>query len=100
MKFRRLTIGSISVGCAFTMASLFLARAAQIQHTATQDWTMSGGSPGNTHYSPLAQIDRAHVASLEQAWSFDTKESGGRQTSPTIVDGVLYGITPTQKVFA
>jgi len=31
------------------------------------------------------------------AWSFDTHEEGGLQSSPIIIDGVLYGITPTQK---
>jgi len=34
------------------------------------------------------------------AWSFDTQEEGGLQSTPIVVDGVLYGITPTQKVFA
>jgi quinoprotein glucose dehydrogenase len=34
------------------------------------------------------------------AWSFDSQEVGGLQTSPIVVDGVLYGITPTQKIFA
>ena len=37
---------------------------------------------------------------LAVAWSFDTEEEGGLQTSPIIVKGVLYGISPTQKVFA
>jgi len=64
------------------------------------DWPIWGGSPENSHYSPLAQINRANVKQLEVAWSFDTGEPGGLQTSPIIVDGVLYGITPTQKVFA
>src|ERR1700736_504890 len=64
------------------------------------DWPIWGGSPENTHYSPLAQINRANVKQLEVAWSFDTNEPGGLQTSPIIVEGVLYGITPTQKVFA
>jgi quinoprotein glucose dehydrogenase len=64
------------------------------------DWAVWGGGPENSHYSPLAQINRANVKQLEVAWSFDTGEEGGLQTSPIIVDGVLYGITPTQKVFA
>src|SRR6267143_2700618 len=64
------------------------------------DWPVWGGSPENNHYSPLAQINRTNVKQLEVAWSFDSGESGGLQTSPIIVDGVLYGITPTQKVFA
>src|ERR1700730_11999398 len=68
--------------------------------SAKQDWPASGGGPGNAHYSPLVQINRANVTQLEVAWSFDTQEPGGLQTSPIIVEGTLYGITPTQKVFA
>src|ERR1700694_4355484 len=64
------------------------------------DWPVWGGGPENSHYSPLAQINRANVKQLEVAWSFDTQEPGGLQTSPIIVDGTLYGVTPTQKVFA
>src|SRR5436190_43612 len=64
------------------------------------DWPVYGGAPENIHYSPLAQINRTNVKQLEVAWSFDTGERGGLQTSPIIVDGILYGITPTQQVFA
>src|SRR5439155_10554099 len=65
-----------------------------------QDWPAYGGAPENNHYSKLAQINRSNVKRLAVAWSFDTQEVGGLQTSPIIVEGVLYGITPTQKVFA
>jgi quinoprotein glucose dehydrogenase len=65
-----------------------------------RDWPAYGGAPENTHYSSLAQISRANVKDLKVAWSFDTGEQGGLQTSPLIVDGTLYGITPTQKIFA
>src|SRR5712692_5477399 len=65
-----------------------------------QDWPAYGGAPENTHYSSLAQINRSNVMRLAVAWSFDTQEEGGLQSSPIIVEGVLYGITPTQKVFA
>src|SRR5215470_13998237 len=65
-----------------------------------QDWPVYGGSPENTHYSTLAQINRENVKQLTVAWSYDTGEQGGLETSPIIVGGVLYGLTPTQKVFA
>jgi quinoprotein glucose dehydrogenase len=65
-----------------------------------QDWPAYGGGPENNHYSRLAQINRSNVKRLAVAWSFDTHEVGGLQTSPIIIDGVLYGITPTQKIFA
>lgn len=65
-----------------------------------RDWPAYGGSPENDHYSNLAQITRSNVKQLKLAWSFDTQEEGGLQTSPIIVEGVLYGLSPTQKVFA
>src|SRR5216684_3562739 len=65
-----------------------------------RDWPTYGGAPENNHYSGLAQINRNNVKRLAVAWSFDTEEEGGLQSSPIIVDGVLYGITPTQKIFA
>jgi len=65
-----------------------------------QDWPAYGGAPENNHYSTLAQINRSNVKLLAVAWTFDTQEEGGLQTSPIIIDGVLYGITPKQKVFA
>jgi quinoprotein glucose dehydrogenase len=65
-----------------------------------QDWAVYGGAAENTHYSSLTQINRGNVKQLQVAWSFDTGEPGGLQTSPIVVDDVLFGITPTQKIFA
>lgn len=65
-----------------------------------QDWPAYGGGPENNHYSSLARINRDNVSRLALAWEFDTGEPGGLETSPIVVGGVLYGITPTQKVFA
>jgi quinoprotein glucose dehydrogenase len=65
-----------------------------------QDWPVYGGALENDHYSSLAQISRNNVKRVVLAWSFDTEEEGGLQTSPLEVAGVLYGITPTQKIFA
>jgi quinoprotein glucose dehydrogenase len=67
---------------------------------AFTDWPRYGGTPENNHYSALAQINRENVGALKVVWQFDTGEEGGLQTSPIIVDSVLYGITPTQKIFA
>ena len=65
-----------------------------------QDWRVYGGTPENNHFSSLKQINRKNVKRLRVAWSFDSGETGGLQTSPLEVDGVLYGLTPSQKVFA
>jgi quinoprotein glucose dehydrogenase len=67
---------------------------------AQRDWPAPGGAPENTHYSSLSQINRSNVKKLVTAWTFDSQETGGLQTSPIEVAGVLYGITPKQKIFA
>jgi quinoprotein glucose dehydrogenase len=66
------------------------------------DWPVNGG-PGNARYSPLTQITRANVSSLEVAWSYDSHDAfkgSEMQSNPVVVDGVLYATTPTMKVVA
>ena len=68
-----------------------------------RDWPVYGGDPQDTRYSNLAQINRDNVSRLQVAWTYDTGETGergGLQTSPLIVNGVLYAYTPSQKVIA
>ena len=65
-----------------------------------RDWAVWGGNKENNHYSALTQINRNNVKQLAVAWTFDSQEEGGLQTSPIVAEGVLYGITPTQKIFA
>jgi quinoprotein glucose dehydrogenase len=64
------------------------------------NWVTIGGTAGNSHYSELKQINRSNVARLHVAWRFDTGQSGGLETTPIVVEGVLYAFTPTQQVIA
>jgi quinoprotein glucose dehydrogenase len=82
------------------LSALLCSPPARCQHKENHDWPVWGGGPENMHYSRLAQINRGNVKRLAAVWTFDTGEQGGLQTSPLIVGNVLYGITPTQKVFA
>ena len=68
--------------------------------SANRDWPAYGGAPEGGHYSPLDQINKSNVKQLQVAWTYDTGETGGLQTSPIEVHGVFYGISPSQKVFA
>jgi quinoprotein glucose dehydrogenase len=77
--------------------------AVTVRSTATSNyrgWPAYGGGPEQMRYSSLTQINRTNVAKLEVAWTYDTKETGGLQTQPIVVDGVLFGYTPTHKTFA
>ena len=64
------------------------------------NWPIIGGTAENTHYSSLKQINRSNVAKLHVAWKFDTGEPGGMETTPIIVDGVLYALTPKLQAIA
>ncbi|HTV77169.1 MAG TPA: PQQ-binding-like beta-propeller repeat protein [Steroidobacteraceae bacterium] len=63
-------------------------------------WWTYGGSPAAQRYSALTQINAHTVHDLRQAWRFDMAGSGDPETNPLIVDGTLYGYTPTLQVFA
>lgn len=106
MKHKRFTgVLPLAIACSVTLT--YATCAAQQQSASSSqaraenyDWPVYGGAPENNHYSPLTEINQSNVGKLAVAWSFDTKEEGGLQTSPIVVNGILYGITPTQKIFA
>ena len=43
----------------------------------SQDWPQVGGSFKEQFYSTLTQVNRANVASLELAWSYDLDSTRG-----------------------
>ena len=63
-------------------------------------WPAYGGGPEQIRYSSLAQIHRGNVKQLAVAWTYDSGETGGLQTNPIVVDGVLYTTTPKHSVVA
>jgi quinoprotein glucose dehydrogenase len=59
------------------------------------EWRTWGGDLGATRYAPLDQITAANFSQLEIAWRFRTDNLGKRpdfnlQTTPLMIDGVLY----------
>jgi quinoprotein glucose dehydrogenase len=70
------------------------------QSAAAREWPAYGGGPAQMRYSSLRQINRANVKQLQVAWTYDSGETGGLQTQPVVVDGVLYAYTPSHKTFA
>ena len=68
------------------------------------DWPVYLGDSGRRHYSDLDQITRENVSQLEVAWVYDSGDLRGSRstmyTSPLIIDGVLYGLSPLLEAFA
>lgn len=74
-----------------------------------QDWPVYGGEAGGSRYSTLKQINRANVSTLTTAWIYHTGDvSDGTnypvksafETTPLMVDGVLYLTTPFDRLIA
>ncbi|UWZ82445.1 c-type cytochrome [Occallatibacter riparius] len=82
------------------VSGLVVHSSAQKSAGGNADWAAYNGGLNGDHYARLTQITRANVQKLRQAWVYDTGEPGGIQTNPLVVNGVLYGYTPTQKVIA
>jgi alcohol dehydrogenase (cytochrome c) len=70
--------------------------------TNQSNWAIYGRDYTNQRYSPLAQITSANVGSLRMSWMFQTGISrlGSFETSPTVVDGVMYVTTPYNTAMA
>lgn len=86
--------------------------AAAVAFGAGAEWPFYGGDAGGTRYSPLAQINRSNVAKLRKTWVYHTGEvaEGTRSTdsnrvrafesTPLMVDGILYFTTPSSRLIA
>ena len=80
---------------------------------ADQDYPKVGGNLGNQNYSSLTQINKANINNLGGAWSLHLSgapttvpvaspgtTNTGQQTSPIVVDGVIFSDTPIGGVIA
>ena len=92
---------SIAALAAIAGIASLAALSAAVGTQPDRDWPAYGGGPEGIRYSELDQINRTNVAKLHAVWSYDTADGAGDpQTQPIVVDGVLYGLTPTHKVVA
>ncbi len=88
-------------GLAIAVAAAVVTTAGrQAPSPAASEWRVYGGSAASDRYSPLVEITPANVDRLDEAWRFDTGETGGFQVNPIVVHGVLYSPTPNHRVVA
>ncbi|HYL62572.1 MAG TPA: pyrroloquinoline quinone-dependent dehydrogenase [Candidatus Methylomirabilis sp.] len=89
--------------------SLFSLAPASAQEPADTGWPYYGHDAGGMRFSPLKQINRDNVAKLKVAWVFHTgdmrnsrndSKRSGLETTPILVDGMLYITTAFNRVIA
>jgi glucose dehydrogenase len=98
-----------SVSLLMLLAAVASSVGAQQMARGPMPWPAYAGDPGGTHYSPLADINRANVSRLAVAWTWKPGEGplkeygtqpGNFQNTPLMIDNVLYVSTPYNRVVA
>src|SRR6266850_2578194 len=56
-----------------------------------QNWLMYSGNYAGHRFSAPDQINTSNAASLVPKWAYQTMAGGKFETTPLVVDGVLYG---------
>jgi quinoprotein glucose dehydrogenase len=102
---RSRTCGIIGHRSTILLASLILLASCVSKNDPYKNWNTVGGNPTGNKYSSLSQIDTSNVHSLKVAWTYhtgdaDTAAHSQIQCNPIIVNGVMYGTSPQQKLFA
>ncbi len=63
-------------------------------------WLTYSGNYASWRYSGLTQIDATNVEHLTMQWTFQVADLGQFETTPLMVDGVLYGTGQNNRAFA
>ncbi|HEY4339846.1 MAG TPA: PQQ-dependent dehydrogenase, methanol/ethanol family [Steroidobacteraceae bacterium] len=75
--------------------------AAAAKHNAHDvEWTRNGGNPDEQRYSTLKQVTVDNVGKLGLAWFAEVSERGGYQSTPLVIDGVIYMTAPWSSLYA
>jgi len=95
---KRMSVGLVSAIC---MLSCALTLSAQ-SGAKNGEWRSYGGDLGNTHYSPLDQINAGNFSKLQVAWRFKTDNLGPRpefnfEGTPLMANGVIYSTAGTRR---
>jgi quinohemoprotein ethanol dehydrogenase len=65
-----------------------------------QNWMTHGGTYAEQRFSALDQVNETNVSRLGLAWFYEFDTNRGQESTPIVVDGVMYVSTAWSKVFA
>jgi len=74
----------------------------EILHSASHpgDWLTYGGNYSSQRFSELKQINKQNVNTLKLRWVYQLRRTGIFESSPIVVDGVMYVTEPPTTVTA
>src|SRR5258708_7449962 len=65
-----------------------------------QNWLMYSGDYAGRRFSALEQINAGNAGMLVPKWAYQTMAGGKFETTPLVVDGILYGTGQDNRAFA
>lgn len=106
--FKRVTLCTASLVIAFASSPARAQEKKPVDNSALvnaaqngSEWLTYGHDYGDTHYSPLTQIDRKNASQLGLAWYFQTdSEQGTEEANPIVANGTMYVTTAWDLLYA
>ena len=104
-----MTISSRAVATAALAVASCAASAAFAQVTSErlvnaarepQQWLTYSGTYDGCRYTSLDQINRSNVQQLGLQWVFQTRVRGSHETTPLVIDGIMYLTAPQNHAYA
>ncbi|MFP5080578.1 pyrroloquinoline quinone-dependent dehydrogenase [Pedobacter sp. JCM 36344] len=95
-----MTKNRLSLFCLFFFFLICSCKEQSEKPNEQSQWSEYLGGPDRNHYSSLTQINVSNVGQLKKVWEYKSGDSGQVQCNPIIVDGVLFGVTASNQVFA
>src|SRR5580700_10568249 len=65
-----------------------------------QNWLMYSGDYSGHRFSALDQINTSNASALVPKWAYQTMAGGKFETTPLVVDGILYATGQDDRAFA
>jgi alcohol dehydrogenase (cytochrome c) len=65
-----------------------------------QNWLMYGGNYGSQRFSGLKDMTPQNASSIRLAWVYQMRGSGALESTPLVVDGIMYVTEPPSTVTA
>ncbi len=66
----------------------------------SDQWLLPGGDVQGTYHSSLKDINTGNVAKLGFAWDYDLGTHRGQESTPLVIDGVMYASSNFGRVYA
>ena len=70
------------------------------QYGAGENWDNPGGDWAESHFSRLEEINAGNVGELGLAWEYDLGTARVQESTPVVIDGVMYASGNLGRVYA